>query len=325
MPPVSEQINGAGPRTASTRGRWFFAIIMFVAGIVPVCQIAQAVDPPKAACPGATYSVVSGDSWYRIATNLKISMTSLVNANGATTATVIHPGQTLCLPSAAAPTPTPTPTTAAAAPAATPAPTTAAYPISVFPTQGPCSFTDTYGATRSGGRFHEGVDIIAKVGQWIYAVKDGNLTKQYFNAVGSLSGNGWRLTTSDGTYFFYAHLSAFAPGLTVGSAVKAGQIIGQVGMTGNAPIPHLHFEVHPGGGASINPTATVKAVDGCKTTAVPAQPGGTVPATTVPPPTGPAPTLPPTAGPAPTTTTVYVPVAHRRDGTYVDGTARPRR
>ena len=334
MPPVSEHIKGAGPRTASTRGRWLFAITIVVAGIVPVCQIAQAVAPAKPACPGATYSVVSGDSWYRIATNLKISMTSLINANGATTATVIHPGQTLCLPANAVPAPTPatvpTPTTVSPTPPATPAPTTTVYPISVFPTQGPCSFSDTYGATRSGGRFHEGVDVIAKAGQWVYAVKDGTLTKQYHTTASSLSGNGWRLTASDGTYFFYAHLSAFAPGLTVGSAVRAGQIIGQVGMTGNAPIPHLHFEVHPGGGPSINPTATIRAVDGCKTTAVPPQPDGSVPATTVPastvpPPTGPAPTLPPVTVPTPTTTTVYVPVAHRRDTTYLDGTARPRR
>jgi murein DD-endopeptidase MepM/ murein hydrolase activator NlpD len=333
MPPVSEQAEGAGPRTASTRGRWLFAITVFVAGIAPLCQIAQAVDPAKPACPGATYSVVSGDSWYRIATNLKISMTSLINANGATTATVIHPGQTLCLPAdVAAPAPTTTtPTTAAPTPNATPTATpTAVYPISAFPAQGPCSFTDTYGASRSGGRSHEGVDIIAKAGQWVYAVKDGTLTRQYFNTTGSLSGNGWRLTTSDGTYFFYAHLSAFASGLAVGSAVKAGQIIGQVGMTGNASIAHLHFEVHPSGGAPINPTSTVKAVDGCKTSAVPPQPNGnvpatTVPATTVPAPTGPAPTLPPVTEPAPTTTTVYVPVAHRRDATYLDGTARPRR
>ena len=87
------------------------------------------------------------------------------------------------------------------------------------------------------------------------------------------------MTIADGTYFFYAHMSAFAPGLSVGSAVKAGQIIGQVGMTGDAPIPHLHFEVHPGGGASVNPTPYVKAVDGCKTSAVPPQPGDVVPGT----------------------------------------------
>ena len=173
---------------------------------------------------------------------------------------MIHPGQTLCLPA-----------DAAAPPRRRPhrprlhqrrlqrqRRPPRCLPSDVFPAQGPCSFADTYGATRCGGRVHEGVDIIAKAGQWVYAVKDGTLTKQYFDAPGSLSGNGWRLTTSDGTYFFYAHLSAFAAGLAVGSAVKAGQIIGQVGMTGDAPIPHLHFEVHPGGGRPINPTPTVE-------------------------------------------------------------------
>src|SRR6185369_13533900 len=178
--------------------------------------------------------------------------------------------------------------------------------IDIFPVQGPCSFGDTYGAPRGGGRSHEGVDIIAKAGQYVYAVKDGVLTKKYLDAPGSLSGNGWRLTTADGTYFFYAHLSTFASGLSVGSPVKAGQILGQVGMTGDAPIPHLHFEVHPGGGASVNPTPVVKAVDGCKTSAVPSQPNG-VPAVSTPT-TIPQPTVPTTVAPAPTAPTTTVPV-----------------
>ena len=143
-------------------------------------------------------------------------MTALMNANGATTATVIHPGQTLCLPGAAAAAPTgahdadhtDNTTPAPAPPAAPPA-----VAIDIFPVQGPCSFGDTYGAPRSGGRVHEGVDIIAKAGQYVYAVKDGVLTKKYIDAPGSLSGNGWRLTIADGTYFFYAHLSTFAAGL----------------------------------------------------------------------------------------------------------------
>jgi hypothetical protein len=137
------------------------------------------------------------------------------------------------------------------------------------------------------------------------------------------------LTIADGTYFFYAHMSAFAPGLSVGSAVKAGQIIGQVGMTGDAPIPHLHFEVHPGGGASVNPTPYVKAVDACKTSAVPPQPGDVVPGTAVPapttvPPAGPIPTVPATT--IPTTTTVFVPpIQHRRDLPDPFAADRPRR
>jgi LysM repeat protein len=329
MPHVSDQVNATRTRTASTRSRCLFAIVMFAIGIVPVTEIAKAAGAP--ACPGATYSVVSGDSWSRIASRSAVSMTALMNANRATTATVIHPGQTLCLPSApAAATPT---VTTIAAPAA--APTGGpVVPINFFPVQGPCSFADTYGSPRGSGRAHEGVDIIAKAGQWIYAVNDGTLTKRYLDVTGSLSGNGWRLTAAGGTYFFYAHLSTFAPGLTVGSAVKAGQIIGQVGMTGDAPIPHLHFEVHPGGGASVNPTPVVKAVDGCKTTAVPPQPNGIppvgTPAPAVPSPIAPAPTLPAVTVPAPTvpTTTIpaYVPGQdHRRDPDPTAPVGRPRR
>jgi murein DD-endopeptidase MepM/ murein hydrolase activator NlpD len=303
----------------STRSRWLFAVVVFAIGIVPVTAIARAVAPSGPACPGATYTVISGDSWYRISTNAKVTMTALMTANGATTATVIHPGQTLCLPAGV--TAVVTTTTLAAPPALTAAP--GAVALDVFPAQGPCSFTDTYGAPRSGGRVHEGVDIIDKAGQWIYAVKDGILTKKYLDSPGSLGGNGWRLTIADGTYFFYAHMSAFAPGLSVGSAVKAGQIIGQVGMTGDAPIPHLHFEVHPGGGASINPTPVVKAVDGCKTSAVPPQPGDIIPATTVPP-AAPTPTVPATTIPTPTT--VFVPpLQHRRDLPDPFAADRPRR
>ncbi len=147
-----------------------------------------------------------------------------------------------------------------------------------FPVQGPCAFIDTYGAPRGGGRTHEGVDIIAKKGQYIYAVQDGVLTKKYVDSRTSLSGNGWRLTAADGTYFFYGHMSAFGDGLDVGSAVVSGQIIGFVGATGNAGTSHLHFEIHPGGGPSINPTASVKVIDGCKITTAPA--AALVPATT---------------------------------------------
>jgi len=300
-------------------------VVVFAIGVVPVAAIAKAVAPSAPACPGSTYTVISGDSWYRISSNAKVTMTSLLNANQATTATVIHPGQTLCLPGAAIP--AVTTTTALAPPAVTTAP--GGVKLDVFPAQGPCSFTDTYGAPRSGSRVHEGVDIIAKAGQWLYAVKDGTLTKKYLDSPGSLGGNGWRLTIADGTYFFYAHMSAFAPGLAVGSAVKAGQIIGQVGLTGDAPIPHLHFEVHPGGGGSVNPTPYVKAVDGCKTSALPPQPGDIVPPTTLPTPTTVAPATPIPTVPAttiPTPTTVFVPpIQHRRDLPDPFAADRPRR
>ncbi|NDF81861.1 MAG: hypothetical protein EB130_01690 [Actinobacteria bacterium] len=113
-------------------------------------------------------------------------------------------------------------------------------------------------------RLHEGVDIIAPRGNLIYAVVDGTITKVYNNA--SLTGNGVRLTMADGTYFFYAHLDTIAPNITVGTVVKAGQILGTNGSTGNTTTPHLHFEVHPRGGAAIDPTPIVAAVNACHIT-----------------------------------------------------------
>ncbi len=119
-----------------------------------------------------------------------------------------------------------------------------------------CEILDNFGDPRSGGRSHQGTDILATLGQEVYAVADGVLSKQYVvgrpNA--SLSGNAWQLDLPDGAIFFYGHLSAFAPGLAVGSSVTKGQLIGYVGDTGN-PGPgnyHLHFEFRPGGGAAIN-------------------------------------------------------------------------
>jgi murein DD-endopeptidase MepM/ murein hydrolase activator NlpD len=111
-----------------------------------------------------------------------------------------------------------------------------------------CSILDNFGDPRSGGRRHEGIDLLATQGQPVYAVADGVLSEQT-NVSSPLAGNSWGLTAVGGTYYFYAHLSSFAPGLTKGSTVARGDVIGFVGDTGN-PGPgnyHLHFEVHPGG------------------------------------------------------------------------------
>jgi murein DD-endopeptidase MepM/ murein hydrolase activator NlpD len=143
--------------------------------------------------------------------------------------------------------------------------------INVFPSQGRCSFSDSWHAPRPGNRLHIGVDIVGPKGLALYAVVDGTITKMY-GADSPLSGNALRLTGADKTYFFYAHLDSFAPGITVGSTVRAGQIIGYMGSTGNSGVSHLHFEVHPGGGDAINPYPVVKAVDACHVTEVLPQP-----------------------------------------------------
>lgn len=143
--------------------------------------------------------------------------------------------------------------------------------IKVFPSQGRCSFENTWHAERSGGRLHIGVDITGPKGLALYAVVDGTITKTY-GASSSLSGNAIRLTAADGTYFFYAHLDSFASGIAVGTPVRAGQIVGYMGATGNAGTSHLHFEIHPGGGEAVNPYPIVKAVDACHVTEVLPQP-----------------------------------------------------
>ena len=78
-----------------------------------------------------------------------------------------------------------------------------------------------------------------------------------------MSGHGLKIARPDGTYFFYAHLSGLAPGIAVGTPVTAGQLVGYVGRTGNAATPHLHLEVHPGGGSAVNPYPIVKALGAC--------------------------------------------------------------
>lgn len=132
--------------------------------------------------------------------------------------------------------------------------------LDAFPMLGKCSFVDSWHAPRPGGRLHEGVDIIGARGLPLVAVKDGVITKLITNQ--TLSGNAIRLTIADGTYFYYAHLDAFAEGIAVGTTVAAGQVIGYNGSTGSTS-PHLHFEVHPRGGEAVNPYPFVKAVDAC--------------------------------------------------------------
>ena len=84
------------------------------------------------------------------------------------------------------------------------------------------------------------------------AVADATVEK-----VGTLriSGNRLWLRTSAGDTYFYAHISTFAPAAVNGRRVRQGTVLGYVGNTGDAEPtpPHLHFEVHPGDGAAIDP------------------------------------------------------------------------
>lgn len=142
--------------------------------------------------------------------------------------------------------------------------------LQVFPMQGRCGYTDTWGQSRSEGRSHEGTDVMGARGLALYATNDGVISR--ISTGGRLGGNAIYVKMSNGTYFYYAHLDSFASGMAAGVPVKAGQVIGYVGSTGNVGTPHLHFEVHPNGGAAINPYTILKAVDACNVTDVLPQP-----------------------------------------------------
>jgi peptidoglycan LD-endopeptidase LytH len=128
------------------------------------------------------------------------------------------------------------------------------------PVAGAVWFSDTWGDPRSGGRSHEGVDMMAARGTPVAAIFSGKITSLKDNSLGGKTI--WLLAGGD-TYY-YAHLDTHAPGLSVGQSVSAGEIIGTVGSTGNASelYPHLHFEYHPGGGSAVNPYPLVKGICG---------------------------------------------------------------
>jgi murein DD-endopeptidase MepM/ murein hydrolase activator NlpD len=127
------------------------------------------------------------------------------------------------------------------------------------PVSKPYSFVDSWGAARSGGRTHKGTDIMNPMRNKVHAIVDGVISRFSNSSLGGIS---LYLRGDDGNEYYYAHLDSYAS--RVGQRVKAGELIAYNGQTGNARFtaPHVHFEVHPGGGAPVNPYPYVKAACG---------------------------------------------------------------
>ena len=133
--------------------------------------------------------------------------------------------------------------------------------LKVFPVAGANSYSDDYGAPRHQGR-HEGVDIMADKGTPLVAVDD--VTVKRLSRVETGLGGIWVwLQRADGTEYYYAHMSSILPGVEAGTTLAAGQVFGAVGNTGDARYgaTHCHFELHPGGGGSVDPYSDLVAVD----------------------------------------------------------------
>lgn len=132
----------------------------------------------------------------------------------------------------------------------------------VCPVAGPVRFINDWGFPRSRGRTHRGTDMFAPRHTPVVAVADARVLKvdRVDNYVvgtgkGDLGGLTIWIVDDHGTAYYYAHLESISESLAPGQRVSKGEFLGTLGNSGNAATtsPHLHFQVHPGGGDAINP------------------------------------------------------------------------
>ncbi len=132
----------------------------------------------------------------------------------------------------------------------------------IIPVEGirPSELVDSWNSQRSGGRSHRAIDIPAPVGTPVLAAMDGHIEKLFASDRGGLTI--YQRSDDGRTILYYAHLQGYRRGLAEGDTVTRGQVIGTVGVSGNADpaFPHLHFQLLrtvPGSawtaGEAINP------------------------------------------------------------------------
>ena len=194
-------------------------------------------------------------------------VTETSDATGTAATSVVVARQPQSMPSAGAPSapsavapsaPQPVAPVAPVAPAdIVLAPTGLAMPL---PGLQPGQLTDTFAEARGSDRRHDALDIMAPAGTPVLAVADGHVEKLFTSVQGGLTL--YQFEPSGRYAYYYAHLQGYAPGIVEGRTLKRGDVIGQVGSTGNANPdgPHLHFAVFVLGpekqwwkGTAINP------------------------------------------------------------------------
>lgn len=226
-----------------------FAITASVASVVPT---AQAYEPMPVAGQAEPVAVQSMER---------------VSANTAT-AVLAKDGYGVTLPPPPPPPkPRPAPVAPAAAsseasgqptaPAAAPAPAPSSAAL-VWPVGSDVS-SSGYGPRSCAGcsSFHEGVDLNAAAGSPIWSMAAGVVLPPLG---GGYSGYGnhvrvQHLIDGEMVVTLYAHMQDGSVQVSPGQSVSAGQVLGGMGCTGSCTGTHLHFEVHPGGGAAVDPAA----------------------------------------------------------------------
>jgi LysM repeat protein len=160
------------------------------------------------------YTVKRGDTLGAIARKLGVSVASLAKANGISNPNRIKVGQVLTIGGRAS------------------------GATWVCPVAGKARFIDDFGAARSGGRSHQGIDLLAPRGTPVVATVSGVL-KRHDQPRGGLA---YYLRGDDGLTYYGAHLATFVRG---DGRIRIGETLGTVGTTGNAAggPTHLHFEV----------------------------------------------------------------------------------
>jgi len=153
-------------------------------------------------------------------------------------------------PAVVEPVPVPLPAQAAAPVVQPPPPLAETPPIThieglIIPVAGVRAdqLVDTYTASRSEGRTHDAIDIMAPAETPVLAAADGQITKLWQSEQGGTTI--YQLSADQKMIFYYAHLAHYADGLTEGKQVRQGEVIAYVGDTGNAGPGnyHLHFSI----------------------------------------------------------------------------------
>jgi hypothetical protein len=148
-----------------------------------------------------------------------------------------------------------------------------------FPVDGSVRYTDDFGDCREGcTRHHEGNDLLGAKLMHEVAANSGTIAWAHLDNSGT-AGNMLSLHGTDGWDYWYIHINndtpgtddgknparwRLAPGITVGSKVKAGQFIAYMGDSGDAEStqPHLHFELHTPNGTPIDPYTSLRLSQG---------------------------------------------------------------